>query len=131
MEHGCGGSVQRDRLPRDDARRSARYLTGLDQRPVGATEGALDRLAAAWGQNAGMASVCPINATLEEVSRWWLLELLGLPPRSGAAFVTGGTMANVSALAAARHHQLARVGWDVDADGLFGALPVREFLPRI
>jgi glutamate/tyrosine decarboxylase-like PLP-dependent enzyme len=78
-------------------------------------------LAAAWDQDAGMASVCPVNATLEEVARRWLLEVFGLPPQSGAAFVTGGTMANLSALAAARHALLARAGWDVEGDGLFGA----------
>ena len=33
-------------------------------------------------------------------------------------------MANFSALAAARHAVLARQGWDVEADGLFGAPPV-------
>jgi glutamate/tyrosine decarboxylase-like PLP-dependent enzyme len=81
-------------------------------------------LAAAWDQDAGMASVCPINATLEEVTRGWLLDLLGLPAASGAAFVTGGTMANFSALAAARHAVLARAGWDVEAEGVFGAPPV-------
>ena len=81
-------------------------------------------LAAAWDQDAGMSTICPINATLEEVALRWLVDLLGLPPRSGAAFVTGGTMANFTALAAARHAVLARVGWDVEADGLFGAPPV-------
>jgi glutamate/tyrosine decarboxylase-like PLP-dependent enzyme len=81
-------------------------------------------LAAAWDQDAGMASICPINATLEEVARRWLLDLLHLPAESGAAFVTGGTMANFSALAAARHAVLMEAGWDVGADGLFGAPPV-------
>jgi glutamate/tyrosine decarboxylase-like PLP-dependent enzyme len=81
-------------------------------------------LAGAWDQDAGMASVCPINATLEEVARRWLLDILGLPAESGAAFVTGGTMANFSALAAARHAVLTRIGWDPDADGMFGAPPV-------
>jgi glutamate/tyrosine decarboxylase-like PLP-dependent enzyme len=71
-----------------------------------------------------MASICPINATLEEVARRWLLELLRLPAESGAAFVTGATIANSSALAAARHAVLATAGWDVEADGLFGAPPV-------
>ena len=81
-------------------------------------------LAAAWDQDAGMSTICPINATLEEVALRWLVDLLGLPPTSGAAFVTGGTMANFTALAAARHAVLARVGWDVEADGLFGAPPI-------
>jgi glutamate/tyrosine decarboxylase-like PLP-dependent enzyme len=78
-------------------------------------------LATAWDQDAGMSSVCPINATLEELVRHWLIELFGLPVESGAAFVTGGTMANFSALAAARHRVLADAGWDVGANGLFGA----------
>ena len=67
-------------------------------------------LAAAWDQDGGMASLCPINATLEEVTRGWLLDVLGLPPESGAGFVTGGTMANFTALAAARHAVLAGSG---------------------
>jgi glutamate/tyrosine decarboxylase-like PLP-dependent enzyme len=36
-------------------------------------------------------------------------------------FVTGCQMANFTALAAARHHVLRTVGWDVEAQGLAGA----------
>ena len=48
------------------------------------------------------------------------------PSRLGLAggFVTGATMANFTALAAARHAMLAGLGWDVEADGLFGAPPI-------
>lgn len=81
-------------------------------------------LAGAWDQNAAFSVMSPIAAVLEETSRRWLLELLGLPPEAGAGFVTGGTTANFTALAAARHAVLARAGWDVEADGLFGAPPV-------
>jgi glutamate/tyrosine decarboxylase-like PLP-dependent enzyme len=81
-------------------------------------------LAGAWDQDGGMSAVCPINATLEDVARRWLLELFGLPPNCGAGFVTGATMANFTCLAAARHAVLARAGWDVEADGLFGAPPI-------
>jgi glutamate/tyrosine decarboxylase-like PLP-dependent enzyme len=81
-------------------------------------------LATAWDNDAGMALVSPIGARLEEVARRWLLDIFGLPPESAAAFVTGGTMANFSCLAAARHAVLARAGWDVERDGLFGAPPV-------
>lgn len=81
-------------------------------------------LAGVWDNDAGMSLVSPIGARLEEVARCWLLELLGLPVASGVGFVTGGTMANFAGLAAARHAVLARVGWDVEADGLFGAPPV-------
>ena len=78
-------------------------------------------LASAWDQNAGLFLATPISATLEEVSLRWLLDALALPAESGGAFVTGATMANFTALAAARHAVLGRVGWDVEARGLFGA----------
>ena len=54
----------------------------------------------------------------------WLVELLGLPAGTSVGFVTGATMANFTALAAARHGVLARVGWDVERQGLQGAPPV-------
>jgi glutamate/tyrosine decarboxylase-like PLP-dependent enzyme len=38
--------------------------------------------------------------------------------------VTGATVANLCALAAARHAVLTRAGWNVEADGLFGAPPI-------
>src|SRR5664279_5974141 len=81
-------------------------------------------LASAWDQNAGLFLATPISATLEEVSLGWLLDALGLPADCGGAFVTGATVANFTALAAARHAVLARAGWDVEADGLFGAPPI-------
>jgi glutamate/tyrosine decarboxylase-like PLP-dependent enzyme len=78
-------------------------------------------LAAAWDQNAGLFAATPIAALLEEVSLAWLLDVLRLPAGSGGAFVTGATVANFTALAAARHAVLERAGWDVEARGLFGA----------
>ena len=81
-------------------------------------------LAGAWDQNAGLVSLSPVAAALEEIALGWLLDVLGLPAGSGGGFVTGATMANLTALAAARHAVLARAGWDVEADGLFGAPPV-------
>src|SRR5208282_1857633 len=56
-----------------------------------------------------------------EIALEWVRELLGLPPGTGGAVVTGATMANFTALAAARHALLRRAVWDVEADGLFGA----------
>ncbi len=38
--------------------------------------------------------------------------------------MTGTTVAHVASLSAARSSVLARVGWNVDADGLFGAPPI-------
>lgn len=81
-------------------------------------------LAGAWDQNAGLYSITPGVAHLEQVALRWLNELFGLPAGTTGALVTGGTMANFTALAAARHGVLERAGWNVEADGLFGAPPV-------
>lgn len=81
-------------------------------------------LTAAWDQNSALYKVTPATAALEQIALRWLVDLLGLPADCGGAFVTGATMANFSALAAARHTLLARVGWNVEADGLFGAPPI-------
>ncbi len=81
-------------------------------------------LAGAWDQCPGLFAASPIGTVLEEVSLGWLLDVLKLPAGSGGAFVTGATMANFTALAAARQAVLARDGWDVGADGLFGAPPI-------
>lgn len=78
-------------------------------------------LVSAWDQNAAMRVQSPVAAALEETALAWVYELLGLPAECGGSVVTGGTMANFTALDAARHHLLERAGWDVEADGLFGA----------
>jgi len=165
----------------DTARRSARYLEGLDQRTVAPTPQAIEALrtlaggalpegglpaervlalldevgspatvasaggrffglvigaslpaalaanwlANAWDQNAAFENTSPVAAALEQTALRWLLELFALPPECGGAFVTGATLANFTALAAARHALLAREGWDVEAEGLFGAPGLR------
>ncbi|HEY2104292.1 MAG TPA: aminotransferase class V-fold PLP-dependent enzyme, partial [Candidatus Binataceae bacterium] len=78
-------------------------------------------LAAAWDQNPGLNIASPIAAELEEISLAWLLDILRLPPTCAGGFVTGATVANFTALAAARSAILRRAGWDVEARGLFGA----------
>ncbi|HEY5553107.1 MAG TPA: pyridoxal-dependent decarboxylase, partial [Opitutaceae bacterium] len=81
-------------------------------------------LANAWDQNTGLYRPTPGTARLEQVALRWLLDILRLPPSATGAFVTGATMANLCGLAAGRHVVLKRVGWNVEADGLFGAPPV-------
>ncbi|HMA43390.1 MAG TPA: aminotransferase class V-fold PLP-dependent enzyme [Gemmatimonadales bacterium] len=81
-------------------------------------------LASAWDQDANLVVLGPGVAAFEHVAMRWLLEALHLPPECAAGFVTGATMANFTALAAARHALLERTGWDVEADGLFGAPPL-------
>lgn len=78
-------------------------------------------LSSAWDQNAALPVMSPLAAKLHDVVRDWLVDLLRLPADTAVAFVTGATVANASCLAAGRDELLARLGWDAQADGLFGA----------
>jgi glutamate/tyrosine decarboxylase-like PLP-dependent enzyme len=82
-------------------------------------------LAAAWDQNVAFRVMSPVAARLEEIALGWLRELLGLRPDCGCGFVTGATMANFAGIAAARHALLARAGWNVEDQGLFGAPEIK------
>lgn len=81
-------------------------------------------LASAWDQNAALRVMSPVAAELEEVALSWVCEALGLPMNSEGGLVTCATTANFTALVAARHSLLARIGWNVEDDGLFGAPPI-------
>jgi glutamate/tyrosine decarboxylase-like PLP-dependent enzyme len=89
---------------------------------------AADWLTSAWGQMSGFADPAPASAAVEEVAAGWVLDLLELPAAAGVGFCTGATMANFTALAAARGELLRRAGWDVEARGLFGAPEVNVVL---
>ena len=86
---------------------------------------AADWLTSTWDQNAALYSCGPAAAIVEEVAGDWLKQLLGLPPQSSIAFVSGCQMAHVTCLAAARHSLLAKRGWNVEERGLFGAPAIR------
>jgi glutamate/tyrosine decarboxylase-like PLP-dependent enzyme len=81
---------------------------------------AADWLTSAWDQNAGLYVAGPSASVVEQVTRDWLLELLGLPGEASIGFVTGTQLAHVTGLAAARWHVLDDAGWDVGRDGLAG-----------
>ncbi|MEX2273610.1 MAG: aminotransferase class V-fold PLP-dependent enzyme [Vicinamibacterales bacterium] len=86
-----------------------------------------DWLLSAWDQNGGIYVLSPLVAVVEEIVAGWLRDLLDLPDSAvsfSVGFVTGCQMANFTSLAVARHHVLARAGWDVEADGLIGAPPI-------
>jgi glutamate/tyrosine decarboxylase-like PLP-dependent enzyme len=82
---------------------------------------AADWLVSAWDQNVGLNVMSPAMAAIEDAAAAWLLDLFTLPKTASVGFVTGAHMANVTALAAARHEVLRRAGWDVEARGLQGA----------
>src|SRR5215469_3838564 len=81
-------------------------------------------MAAAWNQNAGLRVMSPVAAELEDVVLEWICEALRLPADCEGGLVTCATMANFTALVAARHALLKRAGWDVNEDGMFGAPPI-------
>ncbi|ANY20532.1 L-2,4-diaminobutyrate decarboxylase [Tsuneonella dongtanensis] len=82
---------------------------------------AADWLTSAWGQNCANMKAAPAASAVEAVVAEWILELLGLPCESSVGIVSGATVANTVCLASARGEVLRRAGWDVEADGLFGA----------
>ena len=82
-------------------------------------------LNAAWDQLATTQDTSPVALQLERTVSRWLLDLLRLPTHASVGYVTGTTMGNFTCLAAARHQQLKKLGWDVEQQGLFGAPPIR------
>ena len=82
---------------------------------------AADWLAAAWDQNAAFCAHSPLAAAAEQTAGDWLVDLFGLAKGTSFGFVTGGTMANFTGLAAGRHALFEKLGWDVEKQGLIGA----------
>lgn len=85
-------------------------------------------MADAWDQNSALYVMSPIASKLEDLCERWLVDLLGLPEGTAAGFVSGSSTALVCALAAARNELLARRGWNVQEQGLWGAPPIRVVL---
>jgi glutamate/tyrosine decarboxylase-like PLP-dependent enzyme len=95
----------------------------------GVTPAALggDWLASALDQNAFSWVGTPLGSRLEAVTIGWLKELFHLPGSWAGVLTTGATMANLTALAAARHWYGERHGVDVEVRGLAGLPPVTVF----
>jgi len=86
---------------------------------------AADWLTSAWDQNSGMRTVTPAATAADDIAEAWVLDLLDLPADGAVGFVTGGTTANFTCLAAGRDAALTRAGWDVGTRGLAGSPGVR------
>lgn len=93
------------------------YVVGASH-PVGV---AADIVTSAWAQVTSYAETTPTTVAVENAAVRDVLALLGLPADAGAGCVTGATVANTVAVMAARGAVLRGAGWDVEADGLFGA----------
>ncbi|MEO6059535.1 MAG: pyridoxal-dependent decarboxylase [Candidatus Limnocylindria bacterium] len=84
-----------------------------------------DWLTGAWSQAANLHPMSPAAAAAELVAGSWMLDLLGLPADASFGFPTGAALGSTVGLAAGRHVLLGRLGWDVEARGLYGAPEIR------
>jgi glutamate/tyrosine decarboxylase-like PLP-dependent enzyme len=82
---------------------------------------AADWLTSTWDQNGAFYAHSPLAAAAEATAGEWLVDLFGLTKGTSVGFVTGGTMANFTGLAAGRHALFQKLGWDVEKQGLLGA----------
>src|SRR5688572_30741984 len=87
---------------------------------------AADWLTSTFDQSVLAWDSTPLGTRCEELAIDWLKDLFGLPSSWGGVLTTGATMANFTALAAARRWWAQRHGIDVDARGFAGlpAVPV-------
>jgi aromatic-L-amino-acid/L-tryptophan decarboxylase len=74
-------------------------------------------LAAAVNANTGAWFLAPMATEIEAQTIRWIAELLDFPSGCGGLLVSGGNMANMVGLWAARQ---AKAGWDARAAGLHG-----------
>lgn len=91
---------------------------------------AAERLALAWDQCASSFTNSPVVATIEAQARRWVLEILDLPREAAVGFGTSATACTLTCLATARRELLARLGWNLEEDGLAGAPPLRVVVPH-
>jgi glutamate/tyrosine decarboxylase-like PLP-dependent enzyme len=89
---------------------------------------AADWLTTTWAQNGALHALSPAAAAAEQVAGEWMLDLLGLPADASFGLPTGAGLGNAVGLAAGRHAVLERVGWDVEARGLYGAPEVEVII---
>ena len=86
---------------------------------------AADWLTSVWDQCPALYACGPAASVVEEVAGAWVAQLLGLPAHASFAFVPGCQTSHLTCLAAARHHVLQAVGWDVEELGLNGSPAIR------
>ena len=76
-----------------------------------------DLLAAAVNPNVGARTLSPVATEIETQTVKWIADLVGFPSTCGGLLVSGGNMANIVCLLAARK---AKASWDVRAKGIGG-----------
>ena len=81
-----------------------------------------DFLASAVNPNMGGWKLSPVGSEIEIQTVRWIAELIGYPTDGGGVLVSGGNMANLVGMWAAR---VAKADWDVRTQGLMHAHPQR------
>jgi glutamate/tyrosine decarboxylase-like PLP-dependent enzyme len=76
-----------------------------------------DFLASALNPNVGSWTLAPAATEIEAQTVRWIAELIGFPAGGGGLLVSGGNMANIVCLVAAR---AAAAPWDIRAEGISG-----------
>lgn len=86
-------------------------------------------LASAVNANVGAWRLSPMASEIEAQTIRWIAELVGYPINCGGLLVSGGNMANMVGLFAAR---AAAAGWDVRTHGIAasGARPMRVYASK-
>src|SRR4051794_731531 len=93
------------------------YVTGS-----GTVPGAVaDMLASAVNMNVGGWQLSPSASEIEIALMRWFCDRFGLPDRAGGLLLSGGAMANMVGLKAARDHA---AGWDTRRDGIAAGPPL-------
>jgi aromatic-L-amino-acid/L-tryptophan decarboxylase len=96
------------------------YITGAGTVPGAAA----DLLAAGLNMNLGGWRLSPGASEIERLLIGWLATAFGLGPKAGGLLVSGGAMANFTALKAARDN---RLGYEVRRSGVAAAGPVAVY----
>ena len=87
---------------------------GYVSSPGTAVAALADLLASTLNANVTSWRSAPAAAQMEHVVIDWIKEILGYDPGGVGLFVSGGSMANLAALAAARHHAVASLSEEGD-----------------
>ena len=88
------------------------YITG-SAAPLGMLA---DLLAASVNSNISIWDISPVASEIEAQSIRWIAELIGYPVDGDGITVSGGNMANILGLIAAR---TAKAPWDIRSDGIY------------
>src|SRR5215475_8307712 len=85
-------------------------MFGYVQSPGTAVAAFADLLASTLNANLTIWRSAPAPVELERMTMDWIRQILGFPPEAGGLFVSGGSMANLAALTAARQTKYDSLG---------------------